>query len=138
MSWYVETLLRNSLEIRTRADIEADDYNDLLILESKIQSLHNEDIISDQEVLLIQYIEDGKPIINSKKDFGKNRLSLAKDINRLSDKLAFYLGGYFTDDGYINYMTIKYNLNEKQILKLESYMKSRYKNKLIRKTNESI
>lgn len=137
MAWYVETLLRNSLEIKARADLNADDYNDLIVLQKKIDGLHNENIISDEEMLLIDYIEDGKPMVNSKRDFGKNRLSVSKDINKLCDKIAFYIGGYFTDDGYIHHMTTTYKLSPEQVDTLSTYMKSRYKNKIIRKTKKS-
>jgi len=136
MSWYTEYLLRNSLEIKSKSDIDADDFNDLLVLEGKIQELYSNGLISQEELRLIEYIEDGKPIVNSKEDFGKNRMSLARDINKLSDKIAFYIGGYFTDDGYVHYMKTKYNLQDGQVEKMIDYMKSKYKNKLIRKIND--
>ncbi len=134
-------MLKNSVEIRSKSDIESDDYNDLLVIEKKLEDLHTAGIVSDQELLLIKYVEDGKPMVNSKEDFGKNRISMANDFNNLCNKIAFYVGGYFTDEGYMDYMRTKYNLTEEEVQRGIDYMKSKYKNKLIRKqkkTNESI
>lgn len=138
MNWYLGHLLKNRVEIRSKNDIESDEFNDLIVIEKKINDLYKDGIISDQEMLLVKYVEDGKPIVDSKKGFGKNRISLAKDFNRLLNKIAFYVGGYFTDDGYLDYMRTKYNLSEEQTLTIQDYMNSRYKNKLVRKNNESI
>lgn len=131
--WYVSHLLKNKLEIRSKLDLESDEYNDLLVIEKKIEDLCNAGIISDQELLLIRYVEDGKPMVGSKKDFGKNRISLARDFNSLCNKIAFYVGGYFTDEGYADYMRDKYSLTDEQIDRMVDYMKSKYKNKLMRK-----
>ena len=139
MSWIIESLLRSSVELKSKSDIDSDEFNDLMIIEKKIDNLHKDGIISDEEMSLISYIEDGKPMVNSKEGFGKNRISVSKDIVNLCNKIAFYVGGQFTDDGYVDYMKIKYNLTDDQVDKMMNYMRSKYKNKLIRKqtkTNE--
>lgn len=133
MSWYIQQLLRNSVEITSKSDINADDFNDLIIVNKKIEELHKDGIISDEEIALIKYIEDGKPIAHSKEGFGKNRISLSRDFVNLCGKVAFYAGGYFTDDGYVHYMKTKYNLDDEQVETMIEYMRSKYKNKLIRK-----
>lgn len=125
--------MKNKLEIKTKSDFESDEYNDLLVVEKKIKDLHEAGIISDQELLLLQYVEDGKPMSDSKEGFGKNRISLSIDFNNLCTKIAFYIGGYFTDEGYVDYMKNKYNLTDEQVNSLLDYMKSKYKNKLLRK-----
>jgi hypothetical protein len=103
------------------------------VIEKKIEDLHKEGLVSEAELSLIKYMEDGKPIVNSKEEFGKNRLSLAKDFITLCNKLAFYLGDYFTDDGYAEYMKQKYSLNDEELSKMITYMSSKYKHKLMRK-----
>ena len=135
--WYINFLLKNRLEIRTNGDIESDEFNDLVIIEKKIKSLYMADIISRAEMDLIDYVADGKPMANSKESFGKNRISLAKDFSSLCRKVAFYVGGQFTDDGYVDYMKTKYKLTEEQVQKLYDYMNSKYKNKLMRKYKEN-
>ena len=136
MSWYIMSLLKNKLEIQSNQDLDSDEYNDLLVIEKKIADLHDAEIISEQEMLLIKYVEDGKPMANSKAGFGKNRISLTRDFSNLCNKIAFYVGGYFTDDGYAHYMREKYNLTDEQVEKMINYMKSKYKNKLLRKNKK--
>lgn len=133
MAWYTQILLKNRVDIKSKSDINSDEYNDLIIVEKKIDDLYNAGIISNSEMSLINYMEDGKPIVNSKKSFGKNRMSLAKDFGNLCNKIAFYIGGIFTDEGYIDYMKTKYNLTDEQVGKMQDYMESKYKNKLMRK-----
>lgn len=133
MSWIIQSLLRSSVELISQGDINNDEFNDLLIIEKKIENLYKDEIISEQEMLLLEYVKDGKPLANSKNDFGKNRISLSKDFVNLCNKIAFYVGGYFTDDGYVDYMKSKYKLSDKETEKMINYMKSKYKNKLIRK-----
>ena len=137
MAWYISSLLKNRVEIRSASDIESDEFNDLIVIEKKIKELHQDGIISDQEMLLLKYVEDGKPLVNYKNGFGKNRISLARDFEKLCEKIAFYVGGYFTDDGYVDYMKTKYDLTDKDVDRMINYMKSRYKNKLLRKQKKN-
>ncbi len=137
MSWYIQTLLRNSLEIKSKSDIESDEYNDLIVIEKKYNDLYKLGIITNDDISLIEYMKDGKPLVNSKEGFGKNRMGVSKDFVNLCNKIAFYLGGYFTDDGYIHYMKTKYHLTDEQVGKMIDYMSSKYKNKIIRKTKNN-
>ena len=136
MSWYLNHLLKNKIQIRSNIDLESEEYNDLLFIEKKIKELYEDDIISDDEVELLRYVEDGKPLVNSKEAFGKNRISLGRDFTSLCNKIAFYVGGYFTDEGYVHEMRVKYNLTDEQVEKMIDYMKSKYKNKLMRKSKK--
>lgn len=129
--------MKNKLTLKTESDFESDQYNDLLVIEKKIDELYNLGLISDDEISLIEYISDGKPLVKSMDGFGKNRISLGRDVLKLCNKIAFFAGGYFTDDGYIEYMRKKYNLTEEQVNKMSQYMKSKFKHKLRRKTKET-
>lgn len=137
MSWIIQSLLRSSVELKSLSDINSDEFNDLMIIEKKIKNLYKEGVISDEELALIAYVEDGKPMVDSKNGFGKNRISLSKDFVNLCNKIAFYVGGYFTDDGYVSYMKTKYHLTDDEVNQMVDYMKSKYKNKLIRKAKKT-
>lgn len=125
MSWRVESLLRRKVEIRTAPDFESDDYNDLLVIEKKIKDLIELGIITEEEQRLLEYLSDGKPMVNSKRDIGKHRMYVYQDFSNLCTKISFYLGGSFTNEGYISYMTNKYKLNSEQVEKLRKYMISK-------------
>lgn len=137
MAWYINHLIKNRIEIKSKLDLESDEYNDLLVIEKKIEDLHKAEIISDKEMSLLKYVEDGKSMSNSKSGFGKNRVSVSRSFDNLCNKIAFYVGGYFTDDGYADYMKTKYDLTDEQLNKMLDYMKSKYKNKIIRKINDN-
>jgi hypothetical protein len=137
VSWYVQNLLKNKLALRTDSDFESDQYNDLLVIEKKINELYNLGLISDAEINLIEYISDGKPLVDSMNGLGKNRISSARDVSKLCNKIAFFAGGYFTDDGYIDEMRRKYKLTDEEVNKMSQYMRSKFKHKLRRKTKKS-
>lgn len=133
MSWYVQDLLRNRLAIKAKADLESDQYNDLLIVEKKIDELSKSGIISNKELALIDFISDGRPM----RGFSKDKLTTIISILRLCNKIAFFTGGYFTDEGYLHELKRKYNLTDEQVEKANQYMKSKFKNKLRRTFNEN-
>lgn len=133
MSWLVQNLLRDRTKIHTSPDLESDDYNDLIVVEKRIQQLFESGILSEKEMELIEYVSDGKSLSNSKEHFGKHRISTFKQFRNLCNKIAFYLGGYFTDDGYIAYMKEKYDLSDEQVRKMIKYMTNKFKYKLMRK-----
>lgn len=137
MSWIIQNLLRNRVKIKTSPDIESDDYNDLLLLEAKIADLYTAGLLSDYDIELIELISDGKPISDrTVKSIGRVRQSVSKDFRSLCDRLSFYIGGEFTDVGYLEKFRKKYNLSDEQIKKAEKYMKGRYRFRISRKHNK--
>jgi hypothetical protein len=135
MSWYVETLLRNRESIHASTvkrvgeygnhfyvDLTGNDYNNLLILEKNIDALHKAGNISDREVHLINLVSTNKSFRELEKDDKQARHSLAKNFHRVCEKLAFILGGEFTDEGYLSYIKRKHNLDEKQLELAKEYM----------------
>ena len=61
-------------------------------------------------------------------------LDLSKNLfNSACNKIGNYLGNYFTNDGYINYMQEKYNLTEQQNYNLQLFMNSKFRFKIMRK-----
>jgi hypothetical protein len=132
MSWIVQILLRNSVELKSNQSLDSDDYTNLLIIEKKIYEMYQDKLLSDSDIELIENISDGKPFRNLGNS-SKSALSLAKRFYSLCDRIAYALGGEFTDDGYLEYMKNKYKLNEEQLEKLRKYMKGIYKYKIMRK-----
>lgn len=135
MSWLVENLLRDKIKIRSLGDIESDEFNDLLVVEKKINDLASSGIISKNELKILDYVSDGKFMSKSRIQLGRHRTSVFRAFRKTCDKVALYLGDYFTDDGYINYMKGKHHLTDEQILKMIKYMNNRFRYKIMRKTN---
>lgn len=131
MSWIVESLLNNRDRIREDGDIESDEFNDLLIIEKMIKKLQGGGRLSeiDVEILFSPVSSDYK--VDERSESEKKVFYQKK--TKLCQKLAYYLGGYFTDDGYLDYMQKKHKLSDMQIENLKKFMKSKYKNKIMRK-----
>lgn len=135
MSWIVNHLLRNSVEIKSRPDIDSDEYNNLLVVESKINNLYSGGFLSDVDLFIIELMADGKPIKNLEAEIGKSRLTISKTFIQLCDRIAYFLGGYFTDEGFLDNMKELYKLDGSQMDKLKEHMSGKFKNKLMKKNN---
>jgi hypothetical protein len=133
MSWAVQNLLRTRETIRIKHDIESDEYNDLLILERQIKVLHAAGMLTDFDVFLLDSIGDGRPLVELERILNLNRLTVSKLFVQLCSRIAYYLGGTFTDDGLIEDMTKKYSLKDEEIETLKKYISGRYRHKLKRK-----
>lgn len=131
MSWIIQTLLRNSIQTKEEHKMDSDSYNDLLILEKRIENLHKERVVTDFELDLIDYFSGKKP--DNEKIRSMDRSVVQRKFTTLCNKLAYYLGGMFTDEGYLNYLQNKYNLSEEQIEELKTYMKGKHRHTLSRK-----
>jgi len=137
MSWIVQNLLRDRTKIKTSPDIDSDIYNDLLILESKIKDLSNSGLVDEYDLELVDFVSDGKPFSeNTIEHLGRVRQSVSKDFKELCRKIAFYVGGEFTDEGYLAKMKRKYKLSDKQIELARDYMKGKYRFRISRKQDK--
>ena len=116
MSLIVETLLLNKEKIKSTHDLEDDYYNNLLILEKKIEEMINDCVFSDIELIIVHFLLN-RTITNN--------LYKTKDFRILCDKIAAYSGGFFTDDGYIHYVVDKHRFNHEQEKQIRNYIKSR-------------
>jgi len=92
-----------------------DTYSDLLSLEIAIKRLRENGNISDLEMKMINLLYEGASFNYISKSLSITNPTMRKFFKRLCEKLAFYLGDYFTDDGYIDYIQRKYNLDDKEI-----------------------
>jgi len=133
MSWIIQTLLRNRVEIRSKQNIESDEYSDLMLIEAKVEELYKDGFLSDIDMTIINLVSDGKHIIDMEGTIGKDRVTISKTFVQICDRLAYFLGGYFTDDGFLENMKEDYKLSDDEIEKMRLYMNSRYKHKLMRK-----
>lgn len=132
MSWIVASLLNNRERIRSTADINSDEFNDLLLIEKAIETLLSEKRISKEELELLGVTDnDGYEKNNGLSKYERHTLS--KKRAQICDRIAYYLGGYFTDDGYLDHMQKKHKLTQSQVDILRKYINGRNKHRIIRK-----
>ncbi len=108
-------------------DFENDLYEDLLIVKSKMNELIKDGLIKKDELQIVDLILSNKSFSILEKENNISRKTLALKFKKLCAKIAYYLGGYFTDDGYLNYIKEKYKLTDEQINKARDFMNGNFR-----------
>jgi hypothetical protein len=106
--------------------IENEEFNDLLMIERAVSELTELKLLSEQDLKILY---DDKVNYSTK----AQKETYAKKLSYLCQRIAYYLGGYFTDEGYIHYLSKKYKLTEQEVEIVRAYMSSRFKNKILKK-----
>jgi len=127
MSWRVQALLLNSELIRTQSDIDSDDFNDLLVLETKIKELFKAGVITAYELNMINLVQTTNSLEDVGRKLDRSRMAVSRDFVKLCNRLAFTLGNGFTDDGYIEDIIRRYRLDTEDELLLKSFIQSKVK-----------
>ena len=133
MSWLVQTLILERHKILEHPDFESDSYNNLLIIESSIKEMFDKGLLEHFELAILDYVATNKSFKELGELLGISRQSISKYYVSICNKISFYLGGIFTDEGHLEYMKETYNLTEEEIEKLRRHMKSIYKFMIRRK-----
>lgn len=107
--------------------VESEEFNDLICVEQAVNFLKENGKLSDVDLAIIGIYN--KPELIS----GIERHTFSERKAKICERIAFYLGGVFTDEGYLNSMQRKHKLTDAQVDNLRIYMKSNRKNKLLRK-----
>lgn len=133
MSWIVQHILRNRESIRAARDIESDEYDNLLVIESKMNNLRERGFLSDIDCYIIDLVADGRPIRNLEVELDKGRIAISKTFIQICSRISYFLGGYFTDDGFLENIRINYRLKDSDIEELRLYTTGKFKHRLMRK-----
>jgi hypothetical protein len=127
MVFYVQYLLLNYLTIKSKEDIELEEYQDLLVLEKKLQYLIANGLISKEDFDLLKRIINARSIKTLAKEMGKDYRTLVTFFQSMTDMLGNILGNTFTDEYWISHLSSKYNLNHDEIQKLKCYIEKPYR-----------
>lgn len=132
MGWLVQHLLKNREVIRAKNDFDSDEFNDLIVIEKKIDDLYSNGLLSDSELNIIRMVSYGIPPNSSSANIRKNRKTISTAFSKACDRISYFLGGYFTDDGLLENMKLSYNLTDEDIDKLRLYINGKFKHTLMR------
>lgn len=159
MSWYIQFLLRHREEIREGAykeeahisdtifddgvldfgytipNLESDEFNDLLLVEKTIVELYRDGIITGDDIKLIEYVGMGLyfPDVAKKIGTGISSDTVADRFTKICTLTGYKLNNIFSDDEVCKLLKEKHNLSIEQVGKLKKYMKSKLKNKIVKK-----
>jgi len=140
VGWYVEQLLLDREVIREAIketsdmgclemvddyiayNVDSDTYCDLLSVEMELSRLIKKGLISGLDLQVLNSILEGTPfsVIGAELNLGSKRLSVNGIFKKICNGIAFVLGEHFTNDGYINYLQNKYDLNQDDIDKIKT------------------
>jgi len=138
MSWITESLLLNRFSIRELFDPEEEVYNDLLLVESMFEKLVAKGTITEKEALVVNLvIESGGNFSHAAKDSQMDETTISFHFHNACNKVSFFLGGMYTDEGYKNYIIDKYNLTRDEAQRMIDHMKSEYRHKINRKQSDA-
>jgi hypothetical protein len=124
-------------QIKVTHDFEADDYNNLLIIEKKISSMEKNNMFSPQELKILALIREGYLFGDIESIIGLGRDTVSKIFKNICERISFSLGGEFTNDGFIQEVSRKNKLTLEEQKKLEDFMGSNLKHKILRRPIET-
>jgi len=104
-------------------DFDDDTYDDLLSIEMTLNSLLIEDKISAFHYQIIKKLMEGYIITDVAGLLNTSRVTVYTALNSVSSMIEEKLGGHFSDSNFKNSFIKKYNLDEKEIGKLNEYIK---------------
>lgn len=130
--WYLQYLLLFREEIKSTGNIESDEFNDLLVVEMKIKELFQKGQITKEELDIMYYYSEVKVLDRNL----RNRKTISKKFNDLCKKLSIILGGVFTDEGYVEYLKVKYSLSKQCTESLRSLLTSTHNNRITERIND--
>lgn len=137
MSWLVETLLLNREQLKLNPDLDSDDYNNLLLVEKAISELVSMGNIAPFEVAILNYVISNKSFTTLESVLGVSRNTVSKYFREICDRVSFYLGFEFTDEGYLAYMKKQHKLENDDVERMRKHMQGRYRHTIRRTVNDN-
>lgn len=137
MSWIVQRLLMETARIKEAHDFDSDDYNNLLIIEKKIQAMKANNMFSDQELQILDLIRDGYLFGDIESRISLGRFTVSKIYKNVCERISFSLGGEFTDGGFVKEVAEKNKLSPEEQAKLARFMDSNLRHKVLRRPTQN-
>jgi hypothetical protein len=131
MAWVVEELIKNRYYIRDTDDYNEDTKEDLLSVERAIKSLIVSDVLTEKDKEILDFVSQGFSFSEIGTFTGLYRITVSRYFHTMCEKIAEYLGDYYTDEGFILHMSDVYHLSPDQVEQMKEYMNSNFKHRLL-------
>jgi predicted DNA-binding protein (UPF0251 family) len=99
-------------------DFENNEYNFLLQIDMKIKEMCELNQLTIKELEILRMLSDGNSYKEAGKKINIGKNSVRKIFNSTCSKIAFALGGVFTNEGYAEYMKERHNLSDIEVSKM--------------------
>ena len=97
MSLIVEEYLRSLPYIMESKDIESDSFNNAIMIKKCIKDMEKRKLLSEFELSILSLVIDGFNFSEIARLLNVDRLRVSATFKNLSDRVAYILGGEFTD-----------------------------------------
>lgn len=102
MSWVIEEYIRQMPFILENGNIDADDYNDCLLIQKCITDLQKSDLLSELEKDVLSAVYTGFNYAEISKLLNVNRQTVSMAFDKVTDRIAYILGGEFSDASFLD------------------------------------
>lgn len=97
-------------------DIDADDYNNCLLIQKCVNKLEKDNLLSEIEKDVLSAIFMGFNYAEISKLLDVNRQTVSMVFDRVTDRIAYVLGGEFSDASFLDRVqSLNGNLNAKNV-----------------------
>ena len=102
MSYVIGEYIKRFPYILEDADINSDEYNNVLLIQKCVSKLIENGSITDFEKMILQGVLDGYNYAELSRVLNADKQTVANTFERVTDRIAYILGGDFTDASFVN------------------------------------
>lgn len=123
MSLIVEEYIKSLYPILDAGNIDSDQFNNALSIQTVIEKLKARGNISEFDVGILHGIASGFNFSELATLFGADRKRVAKSFRNSCRKIAFILGDEFTDTGFMYNVAARHAVGSKKQARLKEFFK---------------
>ena len=123
MSLIVEEYIKSLYHILDAGNIESDQFNNALSIQTTIEMLKEKDNISEFDVGVLHGIASGFNFSELATLYCADRKRVAKSFRNSCRKIAFILGNEFTDTGFMYNVAARYAIGNAKQERLKEFFK---------------
>ena len=116
MSWVIEEYVRQMPFILEAHNIDADDYNDCLLIQKCVDVLDKQNLLSEVEKDILTAVYRGFNYAEISTLLQVNRQTVSMIFDKVTDRIAYVLGGEFSDASFLDRVqSLNSNINAKSV-----------------------
>ncbi len=121
MSRIVEEYIRSLYDILDAGDIESDQFNNALSIQTTIKTLYERGNVKEFDVRVLNGIASGFNFSEIATLLMADRTRVSESFRKSCEKVAFVLGDEFTDSGFMYRVAARYAVGSKKEKELKEF-----------------
>jgi len=116
MSWIIEEYIRQMPFILEEGNINADDYNNCLLIQKCVNELQEKNLLSEIEKDVLSAVYSGFNYVEISKILCVNSRTVSMTFDKVTDRIAYILGGEFSDASFLDRVqSLNSNIRSKDV-----------------------